>query len=84
MQQPSSTPSAPSGPAAPTATELVTRPDPGVARGRWEAPVWLFWVMLAVVLLATTAYVLRRMGILRIGARNTGSSPPPSTRMRRP
>lgn len=47
-------------------TETVTRPDPGLARGKWEAPAWAFWVMLAVVLIGTALYVLRRMGMLRL------------------
>jgi hypothetical protein len=45
-------------------TETVTRPDPGLARGTWEAPPWAFWVALAVVLVGATLYLLRRMGIL--------------------
>ena len=69
MQQPSSA----SGTHAPPtsgahdatyASETVTRPDPGLARGRWEAPAWAFWVALAVVAAVTTLYVLGRMGIL--------------------
>ena len=47
-------------------TESVTRPDPGLARGKWEAPAWAFWVALAVVLVGTALYVLRRMGMLRL------------------
>lgn len=47
-------------------TETVTRPDPGLARGKWEAPAWAFWVALAVVLAFTTLYVLKRMGMLRL------------------
>ena len=46
-------------------TETVTRPDPGLARGKWEAPAWAFWLALAVVLVGTTLYVLRRAGVLR-------------------
>ncbi len=45
--------------------ETVTRPDPGLARGKWEAPAWAFWVALAVVVVGTTLYVLRRWGALR-------------------
>jgi hypothetical protein len=59
MRQPSS------ASPAPTATETVTRPDPGLARGKWEAPAWVFWAALAVVVIATTLYVLGRMGILK-------------------
>jgi hypothetical protein len=54
---------------APTATETVTRPDPGLARGKWEAPQWAFWVALAVVLLGGGLYVARRMGLLRLKKR---------------
>lgn len=49
-------------------TETVTRPDPGLARGKWEAPAWAFWLMLAVLLAGTALYVLRRMGKLRLRA----------------
>lgn len=49
-------------------TETVTRPDPGLARGKWEAPAWAFWVVLAVVVLGATLYVLRRMGVLKLPA----------------
>jgi hypothetical protein len=48
-------------------TETVTRPDPGLARGKWEAPAWSFWLALAVICAGTTLYVLRRMGKLRFG-----------------
>jgi hypothetical protein len=48
-------------------TETVTRPDPGLARGKWEAPAWAFWRALALIAIGTTAYVLRRMGMLRLG-----------------
>jgi hypothetical protein len=70
MQQPSAGPQ-PSGPpqtpAVPAeAVETVTRPDPGLARGRWEAPAWAFWVVLVVILVASTAYLLRRLGLLRL------------------
>lgn len=46
MQVPSSSP-----------TETVVRPDPGLARGKWEAPVWAFYLALAVVVVAAAAYV---------------------------
>jgi hypothetical protein len=79
--QPSSSSPAPAP--TPTATEVVTRPDPGLARGKWEAPVWLFWVVLALVLVGSAAYLLRRLGILRRPEKNESASPP-STKMRRP
>lgn len=58
-------------------TETVTRPDPGLARGKWEAPAWAFWVALAVIAAGTTLYLLRRLGI-RISATNPGKKKPKS------
>jgi hypothetical protein len=55
--------------AAPTATETVTRPDPGLARGKWEAPVWAFWVALAVGVIGLGLYFAKRMGLLRLKKR---------------
>ena len=67
-------------PPAPTGTELVQRPDPGLARGKWEAPAWIFWTILAVVVLGSAAYVLFRMGLLK-KRKKTPDLPPPSSRM---
>jgi hypothetical protein len=36
---------------APTPSETVQRPDGGLARGRWEAPRWAFYVAAAAALL---------------------------------
>jgi hypothetical protein len=58
---------------APTATEMVSRPEPGLARGRWEAPAYAFWIALALIVLGSTAYVLWRMGILRLRAKEKRS-----------
>jgi hypothetical protein len=69
---------------APTATETVTRPDPGIARGKWEAPVWVFWVLLALVLLGAGAYLLHRLGLLRRNREKNDARGEGSTRMRRP
>jgi hypothetical protein len=66
------------GAAAPTATELVTRPEPGLARGKWEAPAWLFWVMLFVVIVGPLVYVLRRAGMLNLKRTRPPETPPPS------
>jgi hypothetical protein len=30
--------------------EEVERPPPGIARGRWEAPAWVFWFVAAAAL----------------------------------
>jgi hypothetical protein len=48
---------------APTATEIIHRPDPGLARGKWEAPTWAFWVMGAVALLFALGYLGIRIGM---------------------
>lgn len=44
--------------------ETVTRPEPGLSRGVWEAPPWAFWVALAVVVAGAALYVLHRTGRL--------------------
>jgi hypothetical protein len=49
----------------PSATEIVERPDPGIARGKWEAPPWLFWVVAAAVVLAAAAYGVVRLALAR-------------------
>ena len=64
MQQPSA--SAPPRASAEGPSETVSRPDPGLARGKWEAPAWAFWVALALVLLAAALYAMRRMGMLQL------------------
>ncbi len=91
MQEPRTSPSGPPGdsePAqtpAPSATEVVTRPEPGLARGKWEAPAWAFWVVLALVLLASVAYVLRRLGRLSLRSdAKPDDALPPSSKARRP
>jgi len=82
MQVPSR--SAPPPPlAAPTATEIVTRPDPGLARGKWEAPGWAFWAVLGIVLVFAGTYVLRRMGLLARAKPKDSATPPPSRGNRR-
>ncbi len=58
-----------SSPASSTATEVVRRPDPGLARGVWEAPPWAFWAALVLVVAAATLYALNRAGVLRRPAR---------------
>jgi len=70
--------------AAPTATETVTRPDPGLARGKWEAPAWAFWVALAVVVIGVGLYVAKRMGLLRLKKRPAEEPAPVSRRGPRP
>ena len=62
----------------------MTRPDPGLARGKWEAPPWAFWAMLGVILVGALAYALRRMGFLtRSKPLEDPKAPPPSRGNRR-
>lgn len=56
-------------------TETVTRPDPGLARGKWEAPAWAFWLALALIVVGTAAYVLRRMGMLQLRGKADKAGP---------
>ena len=56
-------------------TETVTRPDPGLARGKWEAPAWAFWLALAIVVAVTTLYVLGRMGMFKRRKAGLGRGP---------
>jgi hypothetical protein len=42
---------------------MVHRPDPGIARGRWEAPTWAFYVLGAVAVIFALVYVGARVGL---------------------
>jgi hypothetical protein len=58
--------SASAAPAAPTSSvEIIpVKQGEGMKRGKWEAPAWAFWAILAVVLVGSTLYLLRRLGLL--------------------
>ena len=56
-------------------TETVTRPDPGLARGKWEAPAWAFWLALVLIAVGTAIYVLRRTGMLQLRAKADKAGP---------
>jgi hypothetical protein len=43
----------------PSAGETVERPEPGLARGRWEAPAWFFYAVLAATVLGSIAWAFR-------------------------
>ena len=64
---------APSAPApAKTATEIIHRPDPGtLARGRWEAPTWAFYVAGALIVLASLVYLGAKVGLFKRGPRKS-------------
>lgn len=66
-------------PATPAAsTETVTRPDPGLARGRWEAPRAAFYGAIALVVVIGVFALLSRLGVLRLprAAQRPGKSDP--------
>lgn len=53
-------------PAAQTTSEVVTRPEPGLARGRWEAPRGVFYGVIALVVLLFVLALLSRLKVLRL------------------
>jgi len=62
--------SAPSASAASATgpTELVTRPDPGLARGKWEAPRAAFYVVVVLVVVLAIVATLHKLGVFaRLG-----------------
>lgn len=79
MHDPNPSPVGPVGPAGPTgpasagpspastvSSEVVTRPDPGLARGRWEAPRAAFYGAIGLVVLIGALALLARLGVLRL------------------
>lgn len=66
---------APSAPERAGSSDVVVRPEPGLRRGVWEAPPWAFWAALAVGLAVSTAYLLHRLGIVRLWPLTTGKRP---------
>ncbi|HEY3817136.1 MAG TPA: hypothetical protein VGL81_08195 [Polyangiaceae bacterium] len=42
---------------SPAPAESIQRPDPGLARGRWEAPPWAFYLTMAAVVLGALAWL---------------------------
>ncbi len=65
-------------PATSASTEVVTRPDPGLARGRWEAPRAAFYGAIGLVVLIGALALLSRLGVLRLprAAQRPGKSDP--------
>ena len=43
---------------SPAPADSVQRPDPGLGRGRWEAPPWLFYLTMAAALLGGLAWLV--------------------------
>ncbi len=60
--------------AEPRVAETVRRPDPGLARGVWEAPPSFFYILGGIVVAVAVVYALWRKGIVRFRrARSTSS-----------
>jgi len=47
------------------AGEVVRRPDPGIARGMWEAPSWALWLVMAAAIVGAGVYAAARAGVFR-------------------
>jgi hypothetical protein len=45
----------------PLSGETVQRPDPGLARGLWEAPPWLFYAILAAAVVGGLTWALAEL-----------------------
>ena len=62
-------PSAASGAASAAASagtgEIVRRPDPGIARGVWEAPSFALWLVMAAAIVGAGVYAAARAGVFR-------------------
>jgi hypothetical protein len=39
-------------------SETVQRPEPGLARGRWEAPAWVFYAVAVAAVLGGLAWAV--------------------------
>ena len=52
----------------PLPTETVERPEPGLARGRWEAPAWMFYAILLAAVVGGLAWALASLRSRRKGA----------------
>lgn len=64
-----------------TLAQQTTRPDPGLARGRWEAAPWMFYVVIGVVVASSGLYWAWRAGLLR---RKKVAEPAPTSKRSRP
>jgi len=47
--------------------QVVERPEPGLARGLWEAPVWVFYAIALATIAAGLVWALRSWRALRSG-----------------
>jgi hypothetical protein len=48
-------------------TETVERPAPGLARGHWEAPPWVFYAVIAAAVLGGLTWALTALRARRRG-----------------
>ena len=52
----------------PVPGETVERPEPGLARGRWEAPGWFFYAVAVAALVSAVAWIATALRARRRGA----------------
>lgn len=52
----------------PFASETIERPEPGLARGRWEAPAWLFYAVAVAALVGGLGWALTALRAKRMPA----------------
>lgn len=53
---------------APAASETIERPEPGLARGRWEASGWFFYAVAIAAIVTGIAWIATSLRTRRKGA----------------
>ncbi len=65
---PTMSPAASTSAPAPAPSEVVDRPDPGLARGRWEAPRWAFALIAALTVIGGLVWLAITLRARRAGS----------------
>jgi hypothetical protein len=58
------------------APDVIHRPDPGLARGLWEASPSTFYLALAIIVVLAAAYLALRLGAFKRFRRPSTTSHP--------
>jgi hypothetical protein len=53
-------------------SQVVERPEPGLARGRWEAPAWVFYAVVLATVAAGIVWAVRAVRALRTARAGRG------------
>jgi hypothetical protein len=48
----------------PNGTEVICEPDPGLARGKWEAAPWVFYMLFGIAAALAIAFIAFKTGII--------------------